>query len=311
MTLSRRAKQMESGQALLLVIVALSLFVLGALGLAIDGAQLYAQRQMAQGAADAAAQAGIMSIFDGTNATAPHPFGTGSPPSSFTCTTTDGRTPCVYAALNGFGGTADDTVTITFPTTLTGVTLSAAAAVPAISVTVQRNVKGGLIQMLGPSVTVIKATATAGMSGTVPTTCIYVLDPSASSAFSVTGGATVTMNCGIQVGSSSASGGIVSGGANLTASSIQGNFQVSGGASASPAPTPLTSTIVDPFASLPAPPISLPCDAGHTNFTAGYGTHTLSQGTYCGGITLNGGGQTRSIPGSMSLTGARSTSVMA
>ena len=75
------AKRRESGQALLLVIVSLSLFVLGALGLAIDGAQLYAHRQMAQTAADAAAQAGIMSIFDGTNATAPNPFATGSPPS--------------------------------------------------------------------------------------------------------------------------------------------------------------------------------------------------------------------------------------
>jgi len=41
---------------------------------------MYAQRQMAQSAADAAAQAGIMSIFKGTNATSSNPFGTGTPP---------------------------------------------------------------------------------------------------------------------------------------------------------------------------------------------------------------------------------------
>ena len=57
----------EDGQAVILVVVAMSVLLIGALGLAIDGGQMYAQRQMAQAAADAAAQAGIMSIFTGTN----------------------------------------------------------------------------------------------------------------------------------------------------------------------------------------------------------------------------------------------------
>ncbi len=48
-------------------LLALSTFVLGAIGLAIDGSNLFAQRQMIQAAADAAAQAGMMSIFDGTD----------------------------------------------------------------------------------------------------------------------------------------------------------------------------------------------------------------------------------------------------
>ena len=70
----------ERGQAVLLLVLGLSFFLIGALGLAIDGGQMYAQRQMAQTAADAAAQAGIMSLFAGTNATSAFPFGTGSPP---------------------------------------------------------------------------------------------------------------------------------------------------------------------------------------------------------------------------------------
>ena len=88
----------RDGQAIILMVVAMSLILVGAVGFAIDGGTMYAQRQMAQAAADAAAQAGIMSILDGTNGTSTYTFGTGTPPlSSYTCTTTDGRTPCVYA----------------------------------------------------------------------------------------------------------------------------------------------------------------------------------------------------------------------
>ena len=39
----------------------------GALGLAVDSSTLFFHRQMAQGAADAAAIAAIMSVFQGTN----------------------------------------------------------------------------------------------------------------------------------------------------------------------------------------------------------------------------------------------------
>src|SRR5947207_6477441 len=100
-TVQRRKS--EAGQAVILVIVASAIFLFGAVGLAIDGSHMYAQRQMAQAAADAAAQAGIMSIFDGTNGAGPHQFATGG---SFTCGTSDAKTPCYYAqTLDGFNGT--------------------------------------------------------------------------------------------------------------------------------------------------------------------------------------------------------------
>jgi hypothetical protein len=280
-----------------LVIVSLSLFVLGALGLAIDGAQLFAQRQMAQTAADAAAEAGSMSIFNGTNATAPNPFATESPPASFTCTTNDGRTPCVYAALNGFGGTANDTVSITFPTTVSGVTLTGTASVPAIAVSIQRNVKGALIQMFGPSVTVVKARATAGIVGTVPATCIYTLDPSSAGAFNASNGAVVTMDCGIDVKSTSASGGTISGAATVTAAGINGKFSISGGGSSTPAPTNVASTVTDPYASIPAPAVASSCDAAHTNYAPGWGTWSIYPATFCGGITIGNGATATFNPG--------------
>lgn len=60
----------------------------------------------------AAAEAGIMSIFNGTNTSGASAFATSV---TFNCTTTDARTPCVYARMNGYGSTADDTVTVEFP----------------------------------------------------------------------------------------------------------------------------------------------------------------------------------------------------
>src|SRR5258705_4934853 len=128
----------EDGQAIVLVAVAMSLFLFAAIGLAVDGSNLYSQRQMAQGAADAAAQAGMMSIFDGTNALAGNAaaFAAGTP---FTCTTTDAETPCVYSRYNGFGGAATDTVAVTFPTSAPGVSLSSDTT-NLIKVTVSSNV---------------------------------------------------------------------------------------------------------------------------------------------------------------------------
>src|SRR5690242_175143 len=109
----------EEGQATVLVMLAMSIFLLGAAGLAIDGSHLYAQRQMAQAAADAGAQAGIMSIYDGTQLTS-HTAG-----DSFTCdSTTTALSPCGYAQLNGFDYTKGDTVTVDFPSSAPGVNLA-------------------------------------------------------------------------------------------------------------------------------------------------------------------------------------------
>ena len=92
-------KNNEHGQALILVVVVLGIVLMGALGLAIDSAQLYGHRQMAQAAADAAAEAGMISVFGGSWT----PTCSGGTCSGFTCTNgTDTRTLCAYARLNGF-----------------------------------------------------------------------------------------------------------------------------------------------------------------------------------------------------------------
>jgi len=197
----------EKGQAILLVLVAMTIFIIGAAGLAIDGAQIYSHRQMAQAAADAAAQAGIMSIFDGTHSTAANPFSTGA---AFTCTTTDLRTPCVYARNNGFGGGSNDTVVIDFPASSAapGVNLSGEDPVNLIRATVDRDLNTGLMQILGSNTSHVKAIAIAAIVDVVAPVPILVTHPTRSGAMSSNGNPTIVI-CGgpsrsIQVNSSSA-----------------------------------------------------------------------------------------------------------
>ena len=294
----------REGQAVILVVVAMSILLIGALGLAIDGGQMYAHRQMAQAAADAAAQAGIMSIFDGTNATSAHPFGTGTPPiASSVCTTADARTPCVYARNNGFGGTSADTVTLSFPATVSGVTLSS-GNVPAFAVTVQRTLETGLIRFIGAGATsTITAKATAGLVGAVSPSCVYALDPSAQNAFQATNGATVALNgCGIAVDSSNSDAVTVSGASTVTASaiSIVGGDVISGGGSMTPAPTTGAASVADPFASLPSPTVGA---CNYTNYSPGYGTWALTPGVYCGGINISNGATATFAAGTYIING--------
>jgi Flp pilus assembly protein TadG len=282
----------------------MSVLLIGALGLAIDGGQMYAHRQMAQAAADAAAQAGIMSIFDGTNATAPHPFGTGTPPiASSACTKTDLRTPCVYARDNGFGGTTSDTVTLSFPATVSGVTLSA-ASVPAFAVTVQRTLKTGLIRFVGgPATTTITAKATAGLVGVVSPNCVYVLDPSAQNAFQATNGSTVALSgCALTINSTNSDAATVNGGSTVTATaiSITGGASITNGGTMTPAPTTGVAATADPFALVASPAVGA---CAYTSYSKGSGTWTLNPGVYCGGISLSNGAIGIFNPGTYIING--------
>jgi Flp pilus assembly protein TadG len=184
----------EEGQAVVMVALAMSIFLIAAIGLAIDGSHIYAQRQMAQTAADAAAQAGIMSIFDGTNSGGGAAFSTGS---SFNCSTTDARTPCVYANNNGFGGSANDTVTVSFPpdSAAPGVTFSGSDPTNLIQVTVQRTVGTTLMHLLGPASSTVKATAMAAIVDVFAPVPIIVTHPTLPGAFSTNGGILIKI-CG-------------------------------------------------------------------------------------------------------------------
>jgi hypothetical protein len=266
----------------------MSLFLFAALGLAIDGGQMFAQRQMAQAAADAAAQAGIMSILRGTNISSSNPFGTGTPPiASSACTTADARTPCVYARYNGFGGTAADTVTLSFPTTVAGVTLSS-ATVPAFSVTVQRTLKTGLMRFVGIAASSVTAKATAALVGTVSPDSIIVLNPTVQNSLLINNGAAVTLTGGAIAVNSNNGDALSVAGATVTAAAINvvGGDLINNGGSATPTPVTDVAAVADPLASLAG--LTPGACLQSTNYSPPSNT-VIPAGTYCGGITVSNG----------------------
>jgi Flp pilus assembly protein TadG len=209
----------QRGQAILLVVVAMGIFLIGALGLAIDGSQLYGQRQMAQTAADAAAQAGILSIFNGTNV-GTNLFGS----TAHTCTTSDPITPCVHARRNGFGSTADDVVEIDFPSAATigldPASLSSSDPVNVLRVTITRTIETGLLRLLGgANSAAVKAVAAAAILQVNAPVPILVLHPSKAGSLAINGNVAVEI-CGgpsrsIQVNSANAASISVSGASSV------------------------------------------------------------------------------------------------
>ena len=205
------------GQVTMLALLAMGIFLLAGVGLAVESSFLFLHRQMAQTAADAAAEAAIMSVFNETNTGAySNSFGG----SSFTCTTSsDVRTPCVYARYHGFGTAASDTVTVDFPTVIPGVSLSADDFPAAVGVTVSRQAELGFMQFVGISLGRVSARAVGVITDVFSPVPIIVMHPTLPGSFAINGNPTITI-CGgptksIQVNSSSATSIQISGGANV------------------------------------------------------------------------------------------------
>jgi hypothetical protein len=202
----------ERGQAILLAVVALGIVLAGAMGLAIDTGELYSYRQMAQAGADASALAGATSILGNTNIQVggvDNRFGT----ATFTCTNgTDIRTPCAYARSHGFGITgSSDIISVDFPTTVNGVTLSPTVTPSAVHVLITHPVPVSFLRLLGAASTRnIRASATAAIVQVISPVPILVLHPSDTSSFNVQGTPNIQI-CGgpqlsIQVNSRSTTG---------------------------------------------------------------------------------------------------------
>lgn len=236
----------EEGQAIIAVTVAMGIFLIAALGLAVDGSHMYSQRQMAQTAADATAMAAMLSVYDGTYSSGTTSF-TASPGTSFTCSTTDAKLPCRYARQNGFGGNASDTVTIGFPsspsTAAPGVTFStpSASSFPSvlIQVSVTRNVNTTLMGMLGITTSTVKATAMAAIVDVFAPVPILITHPTLSGSYHINGGIALTITGGpprsVEVNSNSSTAVTVSGGSGTIDLSLAGpngngaDFGVQGG----------------------------------------------------------------------------------
>src|SRR6266849_504005 len=162
----RRTRQRlsESGQALVFLVLALAIVLLGAAALSVDLSNLWFHKQAAQNAADAACTAGAMDLLvdaQGGGATGLPSF------SDFSCTTSSTAAPCQYAAKNGYNsdGTGN-LVSVSFPTAVTGASAPPAgiAPTPFIGVLVADNAQTYFSGMLtGRRTQTVRAYAACGL----------------------------------------------------------------------------------------------------------------------------------------------------
>jgi hypothetical protein len=177
----RRAK--EGGQSTVLVLLGLSIFLLGAVGLAVDVSNWWFHRQMAQGAADAACTAGVMDLLvSAQGGTWNNAF---TPGTAFDCTAggIPGASPCAYAALNGYNSVnsvGGNLVSVSFPPSVPGVTPPPTSIAPVafIRADVLDHVRTNFTGLLsGSSTQDVRAFATCGLILAESPIPIIVLDP--------------------------------------------------------------------------------------------------------------------------------------
>ena len=211
---SFRRMSPEGGQAFLGIVILIAFFLLAMLGLATDYTQVWAHRQMAQGAADAACEAGAADLFlKGTDPTASTDFPgldfSWIDGNTFDCGTRPNAVPCQYASFNGYAGA---NVSVSFPSSLPGVGGIPAGfpsvGHPYLQVTVTDPVSTYFSRIASPITTVnVKALAGCGLAAINTPVPLVVLHKTASPSFQVNGTASVTVLGGpsrsIQVDSSS------------------------------------------------------------------------------------------------------------
>ena len=194
---ARSWSRSDNGQVTVFVAIIFTLFLAAFAGFGSDMANLWFHRQSAQGAADAACMAGAADMLYNVS-TLNGGFGGFSAGTNFDCTTSGNPSPCKYAALNGYSspglavGKDSNQVSVTFPSSVPGITTPATAvagAFPFIRVDVVDRVKVYFSALLTKSGTAdVRATAKCGViqqpTGPGP---IHILHPNAPNALSVQG----------------------------------------------------------------------------------------------------------------------------
>lgn len=307
----RRLKRIckdESGDALVIGAVGMVAIVAFA-GLAIDVGQLRYQKRVLQADVDAAALAAELEVSNcgstrvctnmqnaAKEALVENGYSSSSitlqtqqcPPSgtitSLTLVVNQG--PCILGATASdpnYGNTSDVEAEILYPQPMM------------------------FASVLGISSKMIVVRAEAGSTGS--SYCVYT-DATSSGAGSagnalLMNGGKLDASCGIMVDSTASPAAMFDSGSTTVGTSIGVIGPVSSsvtnnGGSVTPSPT-VASAVKDPLSSLTAPTAG---SCTQTNMTIG-GTTTLTAGTYCGGINMNGSGYTVTLdPGTYVFTGA-------
>jgi hypothetical protein len=324
-----RRRASESGQAAAVVLIVLAVFLLGVLGLVTDYAQIWAHRQMAQSAADAACQAGAGDLFlnyeNASGASGSYGLDFSWIGKAFTCSSSSGNSVCTYASINGNPG---NSVSATFPSSFAGgppLTGFGVIANPYIKVDVTENVPFTFSRFLHSQASFpVHAAATCGISPVTVPVPVVVLNKTAAQTLSLNGNPLISIIGGplrsIQIDSSNA-GAFSGGGTSLVDLHLAGPMGTGGDIGVfgtEPQPSsknfnPGTGKWVspafpygDPWASIAAP--SAPATTGSVT-SVGYGENgcpdpagcvEFSPGNYVGckssGSLTSGGNGCLAIP---------------
>ncbi len=318
----RSHRSSEAGQAMLFILLAMGLFLLGALCFAFDMSNMWFHRQAAQTAADAACAAGAMDILVDTQggATTHQGFTLGT---AYTCTTASTDSVCTYANKNGYNSNnafPGNQVKVSFPTTAAngappGVddsTCTLCGAFPFIRVDIVDHVQTFFLGLLNGSTTKdLRAFSTCGVELATAPIPLIVLDPRSTdgATLSVQGTPTISIYGGpqqsiVNIGGSAHIDLSQGGPATPPTGSDLGTY---GGPTAAPSgflpgttghwlyPDP---PINDPFATVPAPaqPTNSPAIVSEIPGTHGCpiigvaSCDHYSPGYYPTGISLSGAG---------------------
>ncbi len=280
---SLSGRKREAGQATLFFLLALGIFLMGALAFAFDLSNMWFHRQAAQTAADAACTAGAMDLLlSSEGAATGNAWHAGVPPLvAFNCTTTSPDSVCQYALKNGYDSSntsPGNLVAVSFPPSVIGATPPPVGIAPTafIRIDVLDNVGTFFLGLLNGSRTVaVRAFATCGVYLASAPLPIVVLDPRSTDAatLSVQGTPVVSVYGGpqrsIEVNSGNAAAVNIGGSASINLSQggpahTGSDLAVWGGPTAAPGGfvpgstghwIPQAAPINDPFAQVAAPAI--------------------------------------------------------
>ncbi|HKD83305.1 MAG TPA: pilus assembly protein TadG-related protein [Terriglobales bacterium] len=274
LSLTRQLNQFgrgEEGQALVLTALGLLVLLLMA-GLGVDVGYLRYQKQQMQKAADAGAIAGASAmIYDGS-----------SSPNITTAAQAD-------AAANGYtNGTNGISVQVNVPPQTPGDPFQGKDNY--VEVIVAQTRPTFFMRVGGFDNVYVRSRAIASSVGSSDG-CIYALDPVDKKTFLINGNVGISSNCGILVNSSDGDAlhkNGVSGTVDASSIGVVGGYSGSG---FNPTPVAGIAPFTDPLASVQAPTdYPTTCDSAHTNVVINNNNNlqNLTQGTYCGGITIGG-----------------------
>ncbi len=256
--------------------------ILGMCALGVDLSVWMMQQRKLQTAADAAALSATFDMVNGRSQYQAEDSGTRA------------------AEDNGWVYNSSNTIDFTFSTDSNGRPSVKAALTEKLN-----TMFGALFTSVEP---IAQASATAGEQSGGPY-CFLSLDPSASQAIKTSGNVNIDTTCGVADNSNSSTAFYMNGNVDVTVGAVNlvGNYSDVGNVSFNYSSlTTNGRAVTDPYASLSIDSYTscTPSQqaAGPTKFN-GNGTHNISPGVYCGGISLSGNTTLNMAPGTYILDG--------